>query len=102
MEKNVTPEVLKTQNSQKEIKKMLKEVSDVYNFLHESASGNDESKKNLRQVNDYLDQAKKKLEQAEKLLIPIIQSIGTEERKTEDAILLNNGIRKEQEKETEA
>ena len=102
MEKNVTTEVSKAQKSQKEIEKMLKEVNDIYEFLSDSVSGNDESKKKLRQINDYLDQAKKKLEQAEKLLVPLIQSTETEERKTEDAILLTNGIREEQEKETEA
>ena len=102
MEKNVTTEVSKAQKSQKEIEKMLKEVNDIYEFLSDSVSGNDESKKKLRQINDYLDQAKKKLEQAEKLLVLLIQSTETEERKTEDAILLTNGIREEQEKETEA
>lgn len=95
MENNMATEVLKAKNSQQEVKKMLKEVNDVFSFLKESVPESDESKKNLRQVNDCLDQAKKKLEQAEKLLVPIILAIETEDTKTEDAILLTNGIRKE-------
>ena len=76
----------------KEMRQMHKEMADVSTCLDGSWMDED-SKKKLRQAKECLDQAGRKLDQAEKILAAVILEMETEDREIEDAILRSNGIR---------